>query len=532
MAQDPRIIDRIHHEYSAYADLWRRQLASLEGGAAYREATFPDPHYGLVNNLVRHKREYPIPHRPTQPVLEYPQPQPNQAGGPEDDFELRRLRTPPPQLMEQAIARHVGTIYSEEIKRAGPAPYEAWAGDVDGKGTTLDDWMRESVAPVFFALGQVDILVDRPTAPAGSPIESLADVRRLRLDRARAAIVLPTNLLWWRLAEDGAEGHYEEALVREFFDDDEGRQAVRYWHWTRDGVTLYDCDGEEVDSRAHGYGRVPILRAFVRRRLTALNVGRSPYEAVLDLEREYYNVDSEQVLSNAMQSHPTLQGPPDAFTGDGEVMVGAGWTLKKQISGQNGTSIDWSYVDPPKGAFEALQTSKADLRDRIDALTCQSKPAGSAAGGGSGGATVSQSGISKALDQDTGNRLLCSLARSLAKLEAAIGELALAVLGDRSGNPVRVEYPQGFNLFTADDLAAQGSQLQLFAEQAGALPEVEAAWLKQWTRKALPGRDDDVYRLFDSEIDSFIGTRSADYQARRESGAVGPDPGAPQPLGD
>ncbi len=91
----------------------------------------------------------------------------------------------------------------------------AWWRDVDGRGTPIDDWMRETVAPLLLVLGCLDVCLDHPKAPPGEKIATRADELRLGLDRCVASYILPQNMVWWRL--DSA-GRYLECLVREYID--------------------------------------------------------------------------------------------------------------------------------------------------------------------------------------------------------------------------------------------------------------------------------------------------------------------------
>src|SRR5690606_28074228 len=108
---------------------------------------------------------------------------------------------PVPTFMAEAVETHLARIYAREIKRNGPDPLLAWWQDVDGCGTTIDQWMAESVAPLLLALGQLDLCFDHPPAPDGEAIETRADLLRLGLDTCVASYILPENMLWWRLDE-------------------------------------------------------------------------------------------------------------------------------------------------------------------------------------------------------------------------------------------------------------------------------------------------------------------------------------------
>src|SRR5206468_8150280 len=123
----------------------------------------------------------------------------------------------------------------------------------DGCGTSIDQWMAETVAPLLLALGQLDLGFDHPAAPEGESVETRADAERLGLGRCVASYILPENLLWWRLDPTGHR--YAECLVREYAEVEGGVEA-RYRHWTASESTLHDADGTALTVTPHAFGRV------------------------------------------------------------------------------------------------------------------------------------------------------------------------------------------------------------------------------------------------------------------------------------
>ena len=193
-----------------------------------------------VRNLVRHKREYPSTFDPGySPATGRPagSDQANQAT--DDDYELRRARTPAPTFVAEAAETHLARIYSREVKREGPPRLTAWWRDVDGRGTSIDQWMASSIAPLLLVLGQLDLIVDHPATPDGEQVRTRADEIRLGLDGCVASYILPENMMWWR---SDRLGRYVECLVREVHDD--GRSFWRFWDAS--SWTLYDASGEVV----------------------------------------------------------------------------------------------------------------------------------------------------------------------------------------------------------------------------------------------------------------------------------------------
>lgn len=534
-----KVHERRHPEWSQNQIRWRWLLDSYEGGNVYRQAVYGMDARGTpVRNLIRHKREYPEP-REAQDAFNSVYPAGNArsiaaashaaqsilaydpaVAATDDDYELRRARTPVPTFVREAVETHLGKIYDREVVRETTIePLGEWWLDVDGRGTSIDDWMTETIAPVLMTLGQIDLLFDHPRAPEGATVQTLADQKRLGLSSCVASLVLPENVMWWCLDE---RGRYEQALVREYPDDSTRNEDATYRLWTAKESTLYDSDGEVLETIPHKFGRVPLIRIFDRRKVRCRNVGQSRYEAIAERQREYYNRDSELILSDTLQAHPILQGPDDYCQNDGSVPIGPGYLLpKKKNDVGNGASYEgFDYVDPPKGAADSLRINKEDIRNDVDRDAGLTKPAGAK---GSTGGTVSQSGVSKRLDSVDGNARLSQIARTLARAEYQIAEMALVVIGDTPDvtnmmQNVTITYPGTFDLDATDEIAAGTTSFQDLLERAGQAPKTEILLLDKLARTLLPGRDDETYDEIAEEIKEAVEAKA---EQRAQSAEMG-----------
>src|SRR5947209_15632047 len=97
------LIGRRHPEWREHQLRWKWLLDSLEGGERYRQAIYGFDRHGLpVRNLTRHKREYPDPREPVEYAIgsvsgALAEPGSDPTGlATDDDYELRRARTPVP----------------------------------------------------------------------------------------------------------------------------------------------------------------------------------------------------------------------------------------------------------------------------------------------------------------------------------------------------------------------------------------------------------------------------------------------------
>ena len=561
------IVERRHVDFLEHQIRWRWLMDSYEGGDRYRNAVYGPDRKGLpCRNLFRHRREYPDPQENPAIYGGYASglqltgidtaaaygPFPGMLGADsaataqDDDYELRRARTPVPEFVAEAVEIHLGKVYDQEVSREGPKDLTEWWEDVDGRGTPIDDYMKDTIAPLLLVLGCLDLCLDHPKAPPGEKVETRADEQRLGLDTCVASYILPQNMVWWRC---DAAGRYTSCLVREYMDpsdrvdvDKKGqpidpeaknqvgemwrRNYIRYRLWDAEQSVLYNYNGDRIiETVKHSFGRVPIIRLIDLKKHRTPTVGKSRYEAVAELQREYYNRDSELILSDTLQAHPLLSGPEDFCNADNTLSVGPGYVLPKKKNSESGAYEGWEYVSPPKDPADSLRKNKQDLIDMKDRRCCLTKPAGQASGSGGGGgsSTVAQSGISKTLDATTGHKVLTSVAQTLARCERFIAEYAMLVLRNADPSPadmhfLSVVYPSKFDLQSAGELTDGLSKLQTTASAAGNLPETEGDVLKASMRQLLPGQNDERYGELDTEIEDHVAKKAADKQQMREAG--------------
>jgi len=560
-------VSRRSIEWREHAIGWRWLQDSYEGGNRYRNAIYGLDHRGLpVRNMIRHKREYPNPREQgttnyqvaglgqpaSSPMLTGPfGPFPGALGSDaaalatDDPYEYRRARTPVPRFCFQAINLHLSKIFGREVARAfgpkavasksdapgkrakkpvrkaGNGPIGEFWKDTNGRGTSIDDWMQHMVGPLLLMCGSVDILFDHPENRSGAVVETLSTQKALGLDRCVASYILPDNMLWWQL---DAAWRYTECLVREYQETETGETRELYRHWEADKSTLYDLDGNPISTFPHKFGRVPIVRLMGVPKFRLKNTGQPEYEELAELQREYYNRDSELVLSDSLQAHPLLMGPDDYCKADGEVAIGPDYLLPKKKN-ETGTSVTYepfAYLEPPKGGAESIRTNKGDIREQVDRAACLTKPPGVS---GTSGSTVAQSGVSKQMDQSSGNDLLTRIASQLQNAERLIAEYALLVQRDRAPtaaelDEVTVTYPSEFDLFSALDLSTVITNFQLIVGSAGELEQTEYEMLSRLVQLILPGMDDEKYELLNDELEAFMAQRVQQKVESAESGAA------------
>jgi hypothetical protein len=504
-APNSNIVDRRHAEWRTHQLRWRWLGDTYEGGEAYRQAIYGWDLTGLpVRNLVRHKRELPDPREQNYyGVLGRPPGSDMAAQANNDDYEMRRARTPVPSFFRNCIRRHLSKIYAQTPVRKGPERLLKWFGNVDGAGNTFAEYVKDVISVLIATYGHIDVKLERPALPKKlrAKLKTKADEAELGIQPVYISYFLPEDVVWWDLAPTGI---YRQVLICA----PQEESGPTYTLWTPDEWFKLDVQGEILDRDEHPYTRPPIVRLFDERRFRAKNIGFPRYEDIAEITRELYNRDSELVLSDSNHAHNLIQAPEDFMQNDVKVPIGPSNFLPKKRNqvGDNVTYEGFDVIEFPKGSAESIRLNKGDMIEQIDRAALLTKPAGAA---GSNGSTVAQTGISKRMDAADGNTYLSEIAYRLQKAERQICELYLLVEGngvvdEADKAAIEICYPKDFDLFGPEELAALISDWYSSCEGAGAMPVVEARMLKKLLRLILLGEPDENFTVFDKQIDMYV----------------------------
>ena len=249
---------------------------------------------------------------------------------------------------------------------SGPPRLDGWWADVDGCGTTIDQWMTETVAPLLLVLGQLDLSSTIPPPPTGS--------------RSRPG---PTSSGWGSTAASprtssprtcsGGGSTRPGSATPSAWSSSTTRPTTgadaRYRHWTDDGVD--PLRRGRRGPRGHARTRSAACRssgsstAASRGARTSASRGT---RASPSGSASTTTATRELILSDTTQAHPLLQGPEDFVQADGTIPIGPSWLLpkKKNTQGGSATYEGFEVVDFPKDGAESIRKNKADIRDDVD----------------------------------------------------------------------------------------------------------------------------------------------------------------------
>jgi hypothetical protein len=200
----------------------------------------------------------------------------------------------------------------------------AWLDDVDGHGTPMTDFLRQTVA-LSLAAGHTGILMDSTTDGPVGPAK--AD------QRARPFLTryLATSIKDWRMADTEIVGiKLQEAVpVGSIVEPTpEGDEATQYLLWDEEGWARFSHKGELLDGGLPGLGLVPFEVLRPKPSILRPFMGRSLFSHGRIVQALYNRMSEEdEVLRNQAFSLLTVSVGPD---GDVEA-------AKKQIGSEIGT---------------------------------------------------------------------------------------------------------------------------------------------------------------------------------------------------
>lgn len=517
-----KLINSRHPEYARTLEQSRWLLDTLAADAGYRDGTYGLDRYGLPRrNLVRLPQELPLRDANGVAVVSgTPRGSPfynelNQSetqSASEEMYEVRRDRTPVPQFLPRFLENIMGKIYKRQITRSGPAEMIAWTENVDGRRTSLDEWMRDTVAPILCALGMIDVGYDHPVIDPDHP-----DLYGAPADPGGCVVrvILPEHMLWW--IKDKTGFFYLECLVREFvYDTSSNKYVWQYRHWTSEDWVLYSSDGEVRGMGFHTYRIAPFVRLFDKKNIRYDDVGRSRFWGVADKSRAYYNEESELILNDTYNNCPLLQGPPDDDNKDDGIAIGRNLMLK-MVEDRNGNLHGYEYVEMSSQTNTYMMERLNMIQSMMESEAGLTRSAG-ATGRKGETAGAQQSGLSKAYDQSEGADYLASISKMLATNDWAIMFFALIVLSDgglseSDINSISAVYPTRFNLLTFDQIAVISAAIQEFKlGPVGQVPSGDKQTLMLMYKELHPDLDAKTMRAIEDEIGEYVDAKAEEWK--------------------
>lgn len=470
-----------HPLYALWAPTWVKMLDIFEGSGGFLDESRP--------YLIPHPREWLDHSEPNGKGGMQPKANPTQAS---PKLLMRRKLARYENLAETILSAVTASLFAQPATRmAGDGqastqtPIEQFWANVDGKGTSIEAFLQEAwtAAGVF---GHSIIVMEK----AGEEATTLADAKLPRLCR-----YTPLDLIDWLV--DEASGQLvavkllEPAPRTDFSPVKLSQVQVRVI--TDTDWTLYDHGGKRIDGAAHGFGCLPVVVLYGKRRPFTPVIGK-PVLGDPMLFIDAYNLISEvrELLRN--QTFAILNVP---LGKDGSVE-----TEQSRLGSQSGTAnVLFSgekadFISPPGDNVAAYHEHLDRLGRMIYRLA--SVP-------WDGDSRDAESAESRRLKRQEMVSTLGKYASELRRTEEALIELVYRAMHGAEGfeakleaDQVSVRYPDTFeppDLKVLADNTAAAIGLDLGETATKALK-------KQTVREFLPHIDAETQGEIDEEIDA------------------------------
>jgi len=342
---NPGSSKHVHPLYATWSPTWRMAYDVYEGAGGFLD---PDRPY-----LVPHPREW-LDHSVTDTTTGGMKPNPNPTS-PSPKLNMRRKLARYENVAGILVETVEGPLFRTPPTRSfasetPDARLDAWLANVDGLGSSLDLFLHDSWN-VAAAFGHAIMLADKSKVEPGTA----ADTQGPMLSR-----YTPLDMIDWLEDDKGQLIAVKliEGVTRTGFDvsakvTDHQVRVVDEEKWT-----LYDKGGKQIDQAAHGFGRLPIVILYGRRRKLIPLLGK-PIMGDPMLYIDLYNLQSEvrELLRN--QTFAILNVP-----------TGKDSTVEQEtakLGRQSGTS-NVMFSTEPASFIAPPETNVAAYHEHIDRL--------------------------------------------------------------------------------------------------------------------------------------------------------------------
>ena len=325
----------------------------------------------------------------------------------------------------------------DEPNARGVKDYLLWCEDVDGNGTSLDDWLKEQsrCASVY---GHMGITMERQ-APLVKVVRSLADQGQLVLS-SYSPIDIPD---WIAVRGQVQEVKLLEGVARESLLQTAAKvttaigsetvrdgESMEIRRWTPNFFIRYDSNGAEIARVPNPLGRPPVEFMYCRRRVRVPVIGRSMLGDP-KLYRDHYNMVSEMrsLLRDQTFSMLAIQLGENEEPADGRARLGKHAGTDTIIWHKGGAE----FISPADGPVATYVSSIANLEDTMF------RRVGLDSSGDSGGAN--QSGDSRRMKAMDLNQTLSGNADEVEKFEYRIARLWFQLTYGRDAGNAAWNFP-------------------------------------------------------------------------------------------
>jgi len=367
------------------------------------------------------------------------------------EYNARLQNTPLDNHCSSVIGTYISFLFREEPEREfytwqGQADVEDFLNDANMEGQSFDSFMKQ-VSIWSSVFGMAWVIMTKPNLGATSLGQELDMGVRPYVNLLTPLVVSDWN--WERMPG----GRYELSYFKYVEEVVDSTTVVR--EWTRETIKTWVMDDVKKEARleveeVNQLGKIPAILVYNQRGISK-DIGVSDITDIADLQRQIYNLTSENEQSIRMDGHPSLVVPPTAQLGSG-----AGAIIQLQEGSDPG--LNPYYLEHGGTGVNNIHSSIDKLVEAIDRI--------SFTGGVRATATRTMSGIAMETEFQLLNAKLAEKADNMELAEEQIWKLFGLYQGrEWTGE---IEYPSSFNI---RDTQREFSQLAT-AKSAATNPRV------------------------------------------------------------
>jgi len=447
LQDDYNALASTHYLWTRNRDRWEFYYNSYAGGDWYRDSAY----------LTRYQLETAV------------------------EYNQRLQNTPLDNHCQSVIATYTSFLFREGPERelenfSGNPAVEDFLKDADLEGRDLNAFMKQ-VSIWASVFGSCWILMSKGNAGAVTAQQEL----ELGI-RPYVNLMTPLVVSDWRWQRQ-PNGAYELVYFKYIEEVIDKISTVK--EWTKDVIrtVVLDDNAKQVRSittEVNQLGKIPAILVYNQRSI-ARDLGVSDLQDISDIQRQIYNLTSENEQAIRLEGHPTLVVPPTAQLGSGagaliQLQEGMDPGLKPYLLTTDGSSVD------------SIHKSIDKLVEAIDRI--------SFTGGVRATRTQTQSGVSLEVEFSLLNAKLAEKADQLELAEEQLWQLF--GLYQQLSWEGKIKYPDSFNirdeqrefqqLVLAKQAATDPIVLRVIDEQVLEMLDEEAEMLAYLDINPIPGR--------------------------------------------
>jgi len=346
-----------------------------------------------------------------------------------NEYQARLNNTPLDNHCQSVISTYISFLFRQEPVRG----FEDWDDlpdvkefleDCDLEGRSLDAFMKQ-VSIWASVFGAAWVIMTKPNLGQ----ETAADEAALGV-RPYVNLITPLVCSDWKW-ERHPNGRYELSYFKYVEEVVDKVTVVK--EWTKETIKTWNMDDVKKEAylmseEINMLGKIPAILVYNQRGVTK-DLGVSDIADIADVQRQIYNLNSENEQAIRLDGHPSLVVPPTAILGSG-----AGAIIQLQESSDPG--LNPYYLESGGTSVGNIHSSIEKLVEAIDRMSFTS--------GVRTTKTQSSSGVALETEFQLLNAKLSEKADQMELAEEQIWKL----FGEYQGRTWNGEiiYPDSFNI--------------------------------------------------------------------------------------